>query len=217
VITEQAHSLGCPLYRYGEEWTIDKISSGFICRIKGKDFDLPHPSLHGRHQYDNAGVAVMIAHSLGIDMSLIRQGIQTAAWPGRLQQVAPRVWLDGAHNQGGAVCLASEVAQWQQRPIILIWSMLEGKDPAKFLQTFQSQQDDIRVIVVPMEGGQPPQELAACAQAQGFQVSTSSSLAEAIMQAQEDFPTASILICGSLYLMKDALTFFKQQGFDRAH
>jgi len=216
VITEQAQLLGCPLYRYGEEWRIEKTLSGFIFQTQGKNFNFPPPSLPGRHQYDNAGVAIMIAYNLGIDISLIYQGIETAVWPGRLQQLAPNVWLDGAHNQGGAISLTMEVAHWQQRPVVLIWSMLKGKNPTQFLQAFQHQQD-IKIIVVPIEGGHPLPELVACAQAQGFEVFTQSSVANAIRQAQEDFTMASILICGSLYLVKDALTFFKQQELDCAH
>ena len=78
-------------------------------------------ALLGRHQADNAGVALGIArclaqHHLLLDpLGAAFAGLTTARWPGRYERIpldGPRVMviLDGAHNPEGALCLAELLA-----------------------------------------------------------------------------------------------------------
>src|SRR2546428_2113866 len=59
------------------------------------------PRLLGRHQLENIAVAVSAAECLGISREDIVRGVNTAAWPGRLERLG-RFLLDGAHNVAAA-------------------------------------------------------------------------------------------------------------------
>src|SRR5690606_2409020 len=70
--------------------------------------NLPKPSLPGPHQIGNAGIATAAARILGLPGAAIARGIETAAWPARLQRLTGALarrlppgwslWLDGGHN-----------------------------------------------------------------------------------------------------------------------
>ena len=56
------------------------------------------------YQTENASVAVVAARSLKeerIDDEAVRKGLYDAFWPGRMEEILPRVFLDGAHNEDG--------------------------------------------------------------------------------------------------------------------
>lgn len=62
----------------------------------------------GRHQRDNAGLALALAHSLGVSADI--DGLDDARWPGRLERLAigsGELWLDVAHNPDGVRALGA--------------------------------------------------------------------------------------------------------------
>ena len=70
-------------------------------------------SLYGRHQMENAALAlaaveVLNRYQYSIDESALREGIKGAFWPGRFEVLSedPHIILDGAHNPAGARRLA---------------------------------------------------------------------------------------------------------------
>lgn len=71
-------------------------------------------TLNGAHQLKNAAAALMALEVLGqhagirLEEEVMREGLQQATWPGRLEMVCnrPRILLDGAHNPEGALTLA---------------------------------------------------------------------------------------------------------------
>lgn len=212
VITQQALLKSCPLFRYGHEWEIEIHEEGFKLQVENGSFEFPHPSLLGRYQYDNAATAVMISYCLGWDFSrkllAVQKGLKEALWVGRFQQLTPKVWVDGAHNEGGARAMALELKSWPE-PRVLIWSMLLRKDPMQFLQAF-----DPQTTIIVTRSVRDSDEfwssgvLASLSRQQGFHALEAQDLKEAIDQSYKNFPTSSILICGSLYLIQEALQFF---------
>jgi folylpolyglutamate synthase/dihydrofolate synthase len=84
------------------------------------DYGQVRLALRGRHQVDNAVVAVGLLETLDrvgvrVGREAIVTGLETAIWPGRLHEVtlADRRWLllDAAHNPAGARALAAYVAE----------------------------------------------------------------------------------------------------------
>ncbi len=56
------------------------------------------------YQLYNASLAVMGLYVLGggyLDDNVVSSGLYKAAWPGRMEQILPGVFLDGAHNDDG--------------------------------------------------------------------------------------------------------------------
>ena len=65
------------------------------------------------YQTENASVALVAARSLKeerIDDEAIRKGLYDAFWPGRMEEILPRVFLDGAHNEDGIEAFLTSVS-----------------------------------------------------------------------------------------------------------
>src|SRR5690606_14459246 len=110
--------------------------------------ELPKPSLLGVHQIANAALAVACATRLdgfALNAAAMASGIAGASWPARLQrltrgplvEVLPQgweLWLDGGHNPAAGVALAETLKAWHDRPLDLIYGMLDTKVAAGYLE-----------------------------------------------------------------------------------
>jgi dihydrofolate synthase/folylpolyglutamate synthase len=141
VIAEQAEALDAPLYRFDREWQLLWENGQAIYQSPERNMSI-NPALAGRHQYDNAATAVACIDRLpqfSITDSHIKQGLQNAEWPGRLQHMVkgrlPRLlppgielWLDGGHNPQGAEVLAQWLEDRDIKETYVICGMVKGKD-----------------------------------------------------------------------------------------
>src|SRR5206468_8913361 len=111
------------------------------------------PKLFGRHQFDNAGLAIATLRAQGvfrIDAAAFEAGVLTAEWPARMQRLASgalvdqapqgcEIWLDGGHNaEGGRVAAAAlgDLEERVSRPLVVIVGMMSNKDASAFLANF---------------------------------------------------------------------------------
>src|SRR5262249_27440279 len=127
--------------------------------------DLPAPKLYGRHQFENAGVAIAALRAIG-DLKLppaaFEAGIARADWPARMQRLAQgqlaaqcppgsELWLDGGHNADGGRAVANALADLEERvsrPLVLVVGMLATKDCENFLKNFTGLAR--RIVAVPI-------------------------------------------------------------------
>src|SRR6185295_19219223 len=103
------------------------------------------PRLYGRHQFENAGLAIAglrAVKQFAIPAAAFETGMSKAEWParlhrlsqGRLVDLAPagsEFWLDGGHNPDGGRAIAATLADLEERvsrPLVLIVGMLASKD-----------------------------------------------------------------------------------------
>jgi dihydrofolate synthase/folylpolyglutamate synthase len=91
-------------------------------------------ALRGRHQLDNAAVAIQLAELLretGFDIphAAIARGLETVQHPGRLEliQHEPVFLIDGAHNLAGAESLRAYLDEFAQRPLTLVFGAMRDK------------------------------------------------------------------------------------------
>lgn len=66
------------------------------------------------YQPENASLAVAASELLKderISESTIREGLRAARWPGRMEEIRPGVYLDGAHNEDGIEMLLATVGR----------------------------------------------------------------------------------------------------------
>ncbi|MEO1190647.1 MAG: folylpolyglutamate synthase/dihydrofolate synthase family protein [Pseudomonadota bacterium] len=212
VIEAQAAKVGAPLYRAGQEWDFAPTERGL--RVGGQDY--PGPSLVGAHQMMNAGTAVMAAEVLGeslpalaISATARAAGLREIDWPGRLQQVGagallaqiPRgweLWFDGGHNEEAGAVLGAQMEAWSDRPVHVIYGLLNSKAAADFLAPIASCATSLQAIAIPGEPNSLSAEEAA-ASAPGAVPRESVEAALACLP-RGDGP-ARVLICGSLYLI----------------
>lgn len=225
VIERRAARLNAPLRIAGEDWTAGEEHGRLVFQDDERLLDLPAPKLHGRHQFDNAGLAVATLRaipSLTPPASAFEAGVLNAEWPARMQRLtagtvvlrAPQgseLWLDGGHNPDGGRAIAAALADLEERvsrPLVLIVGMLANKDCAGFLRNFAGLTR--RIIAIPIENQKnalSPDEVADAARKVGIPAMTRGSIKAALDATDrlELDPPPRILITGSLYLAGEVL------------
>jgi dihydrofolate synthase/folylpolyglutamate synthase len=215
-----------PLYRAGQEWHVSVERGRLVYQDERGLMDLAAPKLFGRHQFDNAGLAIatLRAQSLfKIDPAAFEAGIVNAEWPARMQRLASgalmdqapqgcEIWLDGGHNaEGGRVAAAAvgDLEERVSRPLVVIVGMMANKDASAFLANFAGLTRHIIAVQIPeRDGAMPPDRLVDAARALGMRVESSAGVEAALRSlarlAYEVPPR--ILITGSLYLAGHVLS-----------
>ena len=225
VIERQAARLNAPLKISGEDFTATEERGRLVYQDDNGLLDLPAPKLYGRHQFENAGLAIATLRaipSLKIPAAAYEAGLVKADWPARMQRLAQgklvdlappgsEVWLDGGHNPDGGRAVAAALADLEERvsrPLVLIVGMLATKDCEGFLRNFTGLAR--RMIAVPIPGADKPltaDAVAECARGIGLPATSRDTLSDAFdaVRKLDLDPPPRILITGSLYLAGDVL------------
>ncbi len=225
VIEQTAKRLRAPLHAATQDWHVNIERGRLVYQDEQGLLDLAAPRLFGRHQFDNAGLAIATLRAIGtfkIHPSAFEQGIGRAEWPARMQRltsgaltnVAPaeaEIWLDGGHNADGGRVVAAALGDLEERvsrPLVVIAGMMANKDADGFLANFAGLTRHIIAVRIPdQENAMPPDVLAHAARHLGMRVDTASSVKTALASLSKlsyELPPR-ILITGSLYLAGDVL------------
>jgi dihydrofolate synthase / folylpolyglutamate synthase len=131
--------------------------------------------LHGRHQGDNASVAIAAVEVFfghAIDRDVLDEGLLAVAMPGRFEVLhhQPLVIIDGAHNPAGAdVC--ADVFFSDFDPVgarRLVVGTLRSRDPILLLEALRADEfDQVVCCTAPTVRGLPAAELLKAARAIG--------------------------------------------------
>ena len=221
VLEAAATRAGAPLFRGGSEWRVQSAAGGLCYEgHRWPRLDLPPPALIGPHQYVNAGVALACLDRLeGFSLSpdALAAGLSQVEWPARLQRLAdgrlarilPRgweLWLDGAHNEAAGEALARVVENWQDRPLHVIFGMLDSHDAEAFLRHLAPSVSTLHALAIPGEAHTLSAEVAATrARRAGISATVEPDLVTALRAAGKGAAAGRVLICGSLYLAGHAL------------
>ncbi len=218
VLQAAADRAGSALLARGRDWEIEPQGAGLRYGDRAGSLELPLPSLPGRHQFDNAGIAVAALRAGGLAPGddAVRRGLAGARWPARLQRLEGRLarslpagwelWLDGGHNAGAGAVLADYVAGWRDRPCVLLVGMKQTKDAAAFLGPLLPLAS--RVFAVAEPGQHLPLSVPAIIAASGGVAEPGPTVRETLERLVRDPPGAvppRVLICGSLYLAGEVL------------
>jgi dihydrofolate synthase/folylpolyglutamate synthase len=207
VIEAEAAAQGAALLRRGIEFQAEPSGEGMV-------FDgmaLPELGLKGAHQAENAGLALAALRAAGIwpGADIVARGIAAAEWPARLQRLhgalaallpeGSELWLDGAHNPGGAEILSAQLTAWKT-PTTLILGMKQSKDVGEFLAILGPHAAALYAVAEPEQHLALPVEKII--EASGGRAIPGPDVRGALRQIRQ--PTR-VLICGSLYLAGEVL------------
>jgi dihydrofolate synthase/folylpolyglutamate synthase len=225
VIERCAARVTAPIRIAGEDWTATEERGRLVYQDDAGLLDLPAPKLYGRHQFENAGVAIAALRAvreLKLPPAAFETGIAKADWPARMQRLtqgrlvllAPpgsELWLDGGHNADGGRAVANALADLEERvsrPLVLVVGMLSTKDCESFLKNFAGLARRIVAVPVPhQEKSFPAAVIAEAARGVGIPAQSSDDLtnALAVIGRFELEAAPRILITGSLYLAGSVL------------
>ena len=211
VIERQAMRLGAPLLAYGQHWHVTEEHGRLIYQDETGLRDLPLPNLIGKHQIENAGMAIAALRHLDIGDAALDAAMTKVTWPARMQRLqkgplidaaqAGEIWLDGGHNPAAGLALAEAMDRLPKRPTYLICGMLNTKDIAGYLRPLARHTQTLIAVSIPNESATlSAQDTAEVAAQVGMKTDQSASVLQAVQSIVSTDPNARILICGSLYL-----------------
>ena len=224
IILRVADRLGVPVFEFGQDFASRQEHGRMVYEDQDGLLDLPLPKLIGRHQIENAGVAIAAlrhARRGWGDDAAIERGLSTVEWPARLQRLthgplvdaAPKgseIWLDGGHNPHGAEAVSRAIADLEEhgeRPLYMICGMLANKDHMGYLQAFNGLARQVVTVTIPGESASMGAgALYDVARRAGLDAAPAEDLDDAMLQVMAwsrldgDEAPPRILICGSLYL-----------------
>ena len=164
----------------------------------------------GAHQLENLSLVMAIIEQMrknGFEIpdEAIIEGIKAAHWPGRLQWIKgePDILLDGAHNNEGLETLENFLKSFQSNePLNIIFGALKDKPYPEMAKRLEPFGHNLCFV---------PPTCPRCPAKEDFEKSGISEK----WQWFDDFKSAlencktdkshKILVCGSLYLISDAL------------
>lgn len=130
-----------------------------ITEIKKKSIDFLVPSRYydyigftvnsrAEYQLENATLAiraieefVRCTHTENITREAIERGISSMFWPGRMEEVLPEVYIDGAHNEDGVEAFVNTVGKMleiEKKQGILLFSAVNDKRYENMIQMLSS-------------------------------------------------------------------------------
>lgn len=161
--------------------------------------------LRGRHQLENAAIAIAIAESLSIPQKAIYAGIETANHPGRLELVSnePEILLDGAHNPAGAQALRDYLIEFGGHPLTIVFAAMSDKQLDRIGELLFPLADNLILTTLdnPRAASLETLEQIATQFATGS-ITKSKTIPDAVESARRVTPPEGMIcVTGSLYLI----------------
>jgi dihydrofolate synthase/folylpolyglutamate synthase len=169
----------------------------------------------GLYQVENAILAVK-AYELLMnridnlkDLDIIRAGLLSMTWPCRMQEIAPHIYVDGAHNEEAieAFCKTLEEMFHKERKILL-FAVSKDKDYQTMIRRL-CQIPFEEIVVVRYEGDRAADIIEveeAFRRFSGSKITTFEDIRAGFLYAKSHVKEQFLFCVGSLYLAGDLLT-----------
>jgi dihydrofolate synthase / folylpolyglutamate synthase len=211
-----------PFWRVGKDIRYRATPSGLHYRGLSLRMRGLRLGLKGIVQARNAALALGIIERLGekgirVSEETIRKGLENTVWTGRMQVVGtnPTILLDGAHNPGALRVLARSIKPaFQYRRLILVIGVMADKAIAEMMRIIVPLADYVICTRPLYYRAAAPQILMAAVAPLGVSGETVPLLTDALTRAMEMAdPQDLILVCGSLFTVGEALTYFDPETY----
>ncbi len=166
--------------------------------------------LHGRHQGDNAAVAVAAAEAFfdaPLPADVVTEAFADAELAGRLEIIgrSPLVVIDGAHNPDGAAaaCLALQEDFAGAKRTFMVMGMMRERDPRRMFDEIGAGDCELLVTTTaPSPRGIPAADLARAAAEAGIACEAVDDPAAAVQRATALAGDGDLVfVSGSLYVV----------------
>jgi len=208
---------------YEKDWFIEKDDDLIIYKDEFGRLEFNLLGLDGDYQIYNAGLCIAALrllkkkNKISINDDSIISGLRNAKLDGRLTELTgntkkwvnkgSEILIDGCHNPSAALAISNEMIKKNnkdKKDLLIILGIKKNKNLNDFIIKFNEIAKEI--TIVPIEGN-PSSSLLNLRNKNLFKntiLKEASSLKEAIM-GYSKYENSRILICGSLYLVSEAL------------
>lgn len=205
LLAGEARRIGAEVYLMSAGKLIRK-GGGFALLVGKEELLFPKPLLPGKHQVDNAGLAVLTTRELAklgfkISHEAVLEGVKKCRWRGRLEKISsgPDVYLDGAHNMDGIRTLKKFTAELKGKKV-LVFGAMKDKPFEKMAAILAPCFEEVVLTEIPMERAAKKDDF------QGLLKEDRSSFVrdpiKALRKAKLDAGReGTVIVAGSLYLV----------------
>ena len=164
-IRKAAEETGAPVFEVSRDmWEVERADENgidFLLRSRYDNTLRVHIPDRALYQCENSALAAAACGLLfereGIrGDAFIKEGIGKCFWPGRMQEIKPGVFIDGAHNPDGIRAFLESVAQIAAKDRacrrILLFSCVKDKDYSRELGMIGRSGLFTDIVSVPMSG-----------------------------------------------------------------
>lgn len=225
ILTEEAQNLCCPFC----------LADPGKARILNEDYtgqtfiydQVIHCSLAGRHQIDNAVIAIETIYALNtlgysISGEAIQEGLSSAVWPGRLTclRKKPLFFIDGAHNEDAARRLRESIETYfSGKHLIYILGVFRDKEYEKIADILGPLAFSIHTVSLPDTSRTlHADDLAEVMQRHcmpGVSVRSEESIPAAVEHALKEAGTDDVILAfGSLSYLGKVMELMKCKGYE---
>lgn len=236
-LKKEAHEKKSRIYFYGRDFEIDSRNPwkhGQVVTVKRKDMpkelekSLLFVPFVGAHQAVNAAVATMALSIImkqddRVNENDLREGLARTRWQGRFEihDVKGVTYImDGAHNPAGAEALMEALEeQYPDKRRLFVFTSLADKDTETVIQLLIRKGDKVFACEAPTPRTRKLEEIGAMIKAQKIDAAfmAEPSVKAALEDATKEAGTGDIvLICGSLYILGDAIRFIEEKEMEAA-
>lgn len=217
-------------YFYDENFCVEKSENDgtfdFFWQNEILLSNLRKPSLEGEHQYYNFACAIAccmaISDKFNFNYDGINNAVSSVKWHSRIEKIDNNlnkisknslceIWIDGAHNEGGAFILANWLRSQSSIKNFIICGFSRGKCKIEFLEKFKNIAEIIAIKVNGEPYPESSERIVEIAKNHGIVVKNGEDLITAmqLIENQNGNQPYRIIICGSLHLARDVRYFNK--------
>lgn len=165
VIRQRGKALSCPLLPVEPtQIIIDKVGEDVIDFSYGTRYDSTYSIRKtALYQLENAALAIETAGRLGLSETVIHRGLRRMNWPGRMEELEPGIYVDGAHNEPAIEAFCKTVSTlYADKKIVLLFAVASDKQYNKMISTLCKTLQYEKIIVTAIAGGRvtPPEQVA---------------------------------------------------------
>lgn len=190
---------------------IDKVNNAIdFCLVNSYDRygSLTVPFVMDYQMY-NASLAVLAIDEIipDIDLGVVKEGLSGARWSGRMEQIADKIYLDGAHNYDGVLQFkdyVNELVSRENAEVYILFSVVKEKEYHDMMGLIGQIEGCKGFLVAPVANARTAavSELKDCLEKTGKPVYEFNSLTEAFKYGCNMKKEDEYLFCvGSLYMV----------------
>jgi dihydrofolate synthase/folylpolyglutamate synthase len=211
VFLGKCEELNAPSVAYGYDFAIQKKDNDSFAfmRLNEEDKIFKKPNLLGDHQILNAATVIaslgLVKDHFDISDNHINLGLSNVIWPGRLQNFSyfgRNIWLDSAHNSGGAQVLALWMRENLPPSVTMILGMTKNRNVMDFVTNFRGIVDKIICVQVTSEpSSYKAQDLLSLIDVGIFKTEAAEDLDDAMNKALKT--NGDVIVTGSIFFLAD--------------
>ena len=227
VLFDQCEKMNAPYIAYEYDFISQDQGDSYLFQSQQNTLHYSLPYMPGYHQIINSSTVIAAmgylnsSLQLNIQVSHITNALLKTEWRGRLSRIStsqhqavPKdkiFWLDGAHNNSGALAVSEWAKNKLQKPIILILAMTKKRDIKQFIAPFQGITKHIYTVAVKSEADSYSAEAIAQQTKDTIPTTECDDLYEALYYIAAQNDVENVIVTGSLFLISDFYKLLKNQ------